>query len=82
LRNTVALVFLALVLAFVVVEGASLVQTPLAPTALKGQSVAGTEARFEATQPPSPSVSEGFPLILVGPLVIAALGYLVARKRA
>jgi hypothetical protein len=82
LRDILALVFLALVLAFVAVEGASLVQTPLGPTALKGQSVAETEARFEATRPPSPSVTQGFPLILLGPLVIATLCYLVARKRA
>jgi hypothetical protein len=82
LRNIIALAFLALVLAFVAVEGASLVQAPLAPAALKGQSVAETDARFEATQPPSPSVSESLPVILLGPLVIATICYLLARKRA
>jgi hypothetical protein len=82
LRNIIALAFLAVVLAFVAVEGASLVQAPSAPVALKGQSVSETNARFEATRPPSPSVSESFPVILLGSLVIAALCYLLARKRA
>jgi hypothetical protein len=82
LRNVIALAFLALVLAFVAVEGASLVQAPSAPAALKGQSVVETGARFEATRPPSPSTSENFPVILFGPLGVAALCYLLARKRA
>jgi hypothetical protein len=82
LRNIIGAAFLALVLAFVAVQGASLVQTPPAPALLKGQSVAETEARYEATQPPSPSIHESFPIIVLGPLVIAALCYLLARKRA
>jgi len=82
LRNVIGLAILALVLAFVAVQGASLVQNPTAPTMLKGQSVAETDVRYQATQPPSPSLGESFPTILFAPLVIAALCYLLVRRRA
>ena len=80
MRNVIGLAFLALVLAFVAVQGASLVQSPTA-AAVKGETVAETDARYEATQSPAPSVRESFPMIVFGPLVIAALCYLFVRKR-
>ena len=81
MRKVIGLAFLALVLAFVVVQGASLVQRPPAPAVLKGETVAETDVRYEATQPPSASLHESFPTIVFGPLVIAALCYLLVRKR-
>jgi hypothetical protein len=81
LRNVIGLAFLALVLAFLAVQGASLVQSPTAAAVLKGETVAETDARYEATQSPAPSVRESFPMIVFGPLVIAALCYLFVRKR-
>lgn len=80
MRNVIGLAFLALVLAFVAVQGASLVQSPTA-AAVKGATLAETDARHEATQSPAPSVRESFPMIVFGPLVIAALCYLFVRKR-
>ena len=80
MRNVIGLAFLALVLAFVAVQGASLVQSPTA-AAVKGETVAETDARYEATQSSAPSVRESFPMIVFGPLVIAALCYLFVRKR-
>jgi hypothetical protein len=80
LRNVIGLAFLAVVLAFVAVQGASLVQSPTA-AAVKGETVAETDARYEATQSSAPSVRESFPMIVFGPLVIAALCYLFVRKR-
>ena len=82
MKNVIGLAILALVLAFVAVQGASLVQNPPASTMLKGQSVAETDVRYQATGPPSPSLAESFPTILLAPLVIAALCYLLVRKRA
>ena len=82
MRNIIGLAFLALVLAFLAVQGASLVQSPTAAAVLKGETVAQTDARYEATQPPAPSAGEGFPMIVFGPLVIAALCYLFVRRRA
>jgi hypothetical protein len=82
LRNVIGLAALALVLAFVAVQGASLVQSPPVPAMLKGQSVAETGVRYQATQPPSPSLGESFPTIVLAPLVIAALCYLLVRKKA
>ena len=82
MRNVIGLAFLALVLAFLAVQGASLVQSPPAATMLKGETVAETDARYQATQQPAPSVGESFPMIVFGPLVIAALCYLFVRRRA
>ena len=82
MKNVIGLAILALVLAFVAVQGASLVQNPPASTMLKGQSVAETDVHYQATRPPSPSLGESFPTIVLAPLVIAALCYLLVRKRA
>jgi hypothetical protein len=82
LRNSLGLAFLALVLAFVAVQGASLVQSPPAPAPLlKGESVAETAIRYQATQSASLSTRESLPTVVLGPLVIAALCYLFVRKR-
>ena len=81
MRNVIGLAFLALVLAFVAVQGASLVQSPPAAAVLKGEKVAETDARYEATQSPAPSAHESFPMIVFGPLVIAAVCYLFVRRR-
>jgi hypothetical protein len=82
LRNVLGLAFVALVLAFVAVQGASLVQSPPAPAFLKGESVAETDVRYQATQSTSVSIRENFPTVVFGPLVIAALCFLFARRRA
>ncbi len=82
MRNVIGAALLALVLAFVTVQGASLVQSPTAAAVLKGETVAETDARHEPTQSPAPSVRESFPMIVFGPLIIAALCYLFVRRRA
>jgi hypothetical protein len=82
LRNTLALTFLALVLAFAAVQGANFIQSPPAPPPLlKGASVAKTAVRNPAAQAVSPSTRESVPAVVLGPLVIAALCYLFMRKR-
>jgi len=81
LRNVLGLAFLALVLAFVAVQGASLVQTPPAPAMLKGASVAETGVRYQANQSTPVSMLESFPIVVFGPLVMAALCYLFVRRR-
>lgn len=82
MRNVLGLAFVALVLAFVAVQGASLVQSPPAPAVLKGESVAETDVRYQATQSALVSVRENFPTVVFGPLVIAALCFLFVRRRA
>jgi hypothetical protein len=86
LRNVLGLAFLALVLAFVAVQGASLMQIPPAATLLKGESVqppvAPTAVRYQATPSTPLSIRESLLTVVFGPLVIAALCYLFVRKRA
>jgi hypothetical protein len=82
LRNILGLTFLALLLAFATVQGASLVQGPPAPAPLlKGESVAETAVRNPPAQSISLPIRENFPTVLLGPLVIAALCYLFMRRR-
>jgi hypothetical protein len=82
LRNVLGLAFFALVLAFVAVQGASLVQSPPAPAPLlKGESVAETAVRNPAAYSTSLSTRESLPTAVLGPLVIASLCYLFMRRR-
>ena len=82
MRNVLGLAFLALVLAFVAVQGANLVQRPPAPAMLKGESVAETEVRDHANQSAPASILGSFPTAVFGALTMAALCYLFVRRRA
>jgi hypothetical protein len=82
LRNVLGLAFLAVALAFVAVQGASLVQSPPAATVMKGETVAETDVRYQATQSTTVSTRQNLLAVVFGPLAIAALCYLFVRKRA
>ena len=79
--RALTLAIVALVLAFAVVEGTSFLQNPPAAAVMKGESVTEASARLQADQPVSRSLRESFTTIILGPLAIAALCYLFARKR-
>ena len=82
MRNVLGLAFLAVALAFVAVQGASLVQSPPAAAVMKGETVAETDVRYQATQSTTVSTRQNLLAVVFGPLAIAALCYLFVRKRA
>jgi hypothetical protein len=82
LRKILGLAFLAVALAFVSVQGASLVRSPQAPAPMQGETVAGTEIRYQATQSTTMSTHENLFAVVFGPLGVAALCYLFVRRRA
>ena len=79
--RALTLAIVALVLAFAVVEGTSFLQNPPAAAVMKGESVTEASARLQVDQTVSPSLRESFTTMILGPLAIAALCYLLARKR-
>ena len=79
--RALTLAIVALVLAFAVVEGAIFLQNPPVAAVMKGESVVETSARLQADQPVSVSLRDTFTTTILGPLAIAALCYLFARKR-
>lgn len=80
MRKELSLAIVALVLAFMAVQSASLLQNPPAAV-MKGESVAETTARLQAGQPVSVSLRENLATMVLGPLAIAAFCYLFARKK-
>ena len=82
MRNVLGLAFLAVALAFVAVQGASLIQSPPVAAVMKGETVAETDIRYQATQSTSVSTHENLLAVVFGPLAIAALCYLFVRRRA
>jgi len=75
------LAIVALVLAFAVVEGTSFLQNPPATAVMKGESLMETSVRLQADQLVSVSLRETFTAMILGPLAIAGLCYLLAKKR-
>lgn len=80
MRKELSLAIVALVLAFMAVQSASLLHNPPAAV-MKGESVAETTARLQAGQPVSVSLRENLATMVLGPLAIAAFCYLFARKK-
>jgi hypothetical protein len=81
LRKILGLAFLAVALAFVAVQGTSLVRSPPAPAVMKGETVAETGVRYQATQSTTVSTHENLLVVVLGPLGIAALCYLFVKRR-
>ena len=81
MKNTLGLAILAVVLAFVIVQGVSLVRSPPAAAVLKEETTTEPDVRSEGTRSSSRSASENFLMIMLGPLVIATACYLLARRR-
>ncbi len=79
--KTLTLAIVAMVLAFVVVEGTSFLQNPPAAAVMKGESVMETSARLQADHSVSLSLRETLATVMLGPLAIATLCYLLVRKK-
>jgi len=70
----------ALVLAFLAVQGASFLQSPPAAAVVKGEFAADESARLQASQPPpSPSAAMLWAVVFV-PLAIAAACYQFVKR--
>lgn len=79
-RKELTSAVVALVLAFLAVQAASLVQSPPTAAVMKGEFVTDQSARLEASQPPSsPTVTVLWPAVFM-PLAIAAVCYLFIRR--
>jgi hypothetical protein len=81
LRRILGLAFLAAALAFVAVQGASLVRSPTVPAPMLGETVAETGIRYQATQSTTVPTYENLFAVVFGPLGVAALCYLFVRRR-
>lgn len=81
LRKELSLAIIAIVLALIAVQSASLLQNPPAAALMKGASVPETSARLQIDQSTYPSLNQAVSWVVLGPLAIAALCYLLARKR-
>jgi hypothetical protein len=79
--KALTLAIVALVLAFAVVEGTSFLQNPPVPAVMKGESLIETSARLQADQPATFSWRGTVTTVILGPLAIAGLCYLLAKKR-
>ena len=79
-RKELTSAVVALVLAFLAVQGASFLQSPPAAAVMKGEFATDQSARLEASQPPpSPSAAVLW-LAVFMPLAIAAVCYLFVRR--
>lgn len=81
LRKELSLAIIAIVLALIAVQSASLLQNPPAAALMKGAFVPETSARLQIDQSTYPSLNQAVSWVVLGPLAIAALCYLLARKR-
>ena len=81
LRKELSLAIIAIVLALIAVQSASLLQNPPAAALMKGAAVSETSARLQIDQSTYPSLNQAVLWAVLGPLAIAALCYLLARKR-
>jgi hypothetical protein len=87
LRKELSLAIIAIVLALIAVQTASLLQNPSAAALMKGasvpetSSVPKTSARLQIDQSTYLSLNQTVSWVVLGPLAIAAVCYLLARKR-
>lgn len=81
MRKELSLVIVAVALALIAVQSASLLQSPPAAALMKGQSVMETTASLRIDQSTSVSLSQTIAWVVIGPLAIAALCYLFVRKK-
>ncbi len=82
MRKEMSLGVLALVLAFVAVQGATLLQGTPAPTVAKGEFAVDETAQLltSAAQPAPVSQMHTMVPIFLGPLLIAVVCYLVVKR--
>ena len=86
MRKELSLAIIAIVLALIAVQTASLLQNPSAAALMKGASVPETStpetsARLQIDQSTYLSLNQAVSWVVLGPLAIAAVCYLLARKR-
>ena len=87
MRKELSLAIIAIVLALIAVQTASLLQNPSAAALVKGASVPETSpvpetsARLQIDQSTYLSLNQAVSWVVLGPLAIAAVCYLLARKR-
>lgn len=79
MRKELASALVAIVLAFLVVQGASLLQNPPA-AAVKGDFVTEAATRQQAGVLPPTSWNEMLSVVILVPLMIAGLSYLLVRR--
>ncbi len=87
MRKELSLAIIAIVLALIAVQSASLLQNPSAAALVKGASVpetspvSETSARLQIDQSTYLSLNQTVSWVVLGPLAIAALCYILVRRR-
>ena len=81
MRKELSLAIVAVALAVIVVQSASLLQSPPTAALTKGESVTEPRTTLEASRPTSITWYQTLTWSVLGPLVVAVLCYMFVRRR-